>query len=161
MGFRVFLVHPTVVSVLLSPLVQRCIVSRMRDFYLSEPSLFHAPPPGTLPASPLYNPASEILLLPLPDTALGSFWIRRSILLILITFFDISILILGQGPGPEDGPDSPQVCGSYHQGGQVKSRLYRYCLYCADYIYNSTLYIALLRVHLTVQCKEYIIHVTT
>ena len=28
----VFLVHPTVVSVLLSALVERCFVSRMRDF---------------------------------------------------------------------------------------------------------------------------------
>ena len=33
-GFRVFLVHPTVVSVLLSASVERCFVSRMRDFYL-------------------------------------------------------------------------------------------------------------------------------
>ena len=31
-GFWVFLVHPTVVSVLLSASVERCFVSRMRDF---------------------------------------------------------------------------------------------------------------------------------
>ena len=37
MGFGVFLVHPTVVSVLLSASVERCFVSRMRYFlwYLS------------------------------------------------------------------------------------------------------------------------------
>ena len=33
-GFRVFLVHPTVVSVLLSASVERCFVSPMRDFCL-------------------------------------------------------------------------------------------------------------------------------
>ena len=33
LGFWVFLVHPTVVSVLLSASVERCFVSRMRDFY--------------------------------------------------------------------------------------------------------------------------------
>ena len=33
-GFCVFLVHPTVVSVPLSALVERFDVSRMRDFYL-------------------------------------------------------------------------------------------------------------------------------
>ena len=33
MGFRLFWVHPTVVSVLLSASVERCFVSRMRDFY--------------------------------------------------------------------------------------------------------------------------------
>ena len=32
-GFWVFLVHPTVVSVLLSASVERCFVSRMRDFF--------------------------------------------------------------------------------------------------------------------------------
>ena len=32
MCFGVFLVHPTVVSVLLSASVERCFVSRMRDF---------------------------------------------------------------------------------------------------------------------------------
>ena len=32
LGFWVFLVHPTVVSVLLSALVERCFVSRIRDF---------------------------------------------------------------------------------------------------------------------------------
>ena len=32
MGFWVFLVHPTVVLVLLSASVERCFVSRMRDF---------------------------------------------------------------------------------------------------------------------------------
>ena len=32
LGFLVFLVHPTVVSVLLSASVERCFVSRMRDF---------------------------------------------------------------------------------------------------------------------------------
>ena len=32
LGFRLFLVHPTVVSVLLSASVERCFVSRMRDF---------------------------------------------------------------------------------------------------------------------------------
>ena len=32
-GFSVFLVHPTVVSVLLSASVERCIVSRMQDFF--------------------------------------------------------------------------------------------------------------------------------
>ena len=31
-GFGVFLFHPTVVSVLLSASVERCFVSRMRDF---------------------------------------------------------------------------------------------------------------------------------
>ena len=31
--FWVFLVHPTVVSVLLSASVERCFVSRMRDFF--------------------------------------------------------------------------------------------------------------------------------
>ena len=34
MGFWVFLVHPTVVSVLLSASVERCFVSRVRDFFL-------------------------------------------------------------------------------------------------------------------------------
>ena len=34
MGFWVFLVQPTVVSVLLSASVKRCFVSRMRDFFL-------------------------------------------------------------------------------------------------------------------------------
>ncbi len=33
MGFWVFLVHPTVVLVLLSASVKRCFVSRMRDFH--------------------------------------------------------------------------------------------------------------------------------
>ena len=33
-GFRVFLVHPTMVSVLLSASVERCFVSRMQDFFL-------------------------------------------------------------------------------------------------------------------------------
>ena len=33
MGFWVFLVHPTVVSVLLSASVERFFVSRMRDFF--------------------------------------------------------------------------------------------------------------------------------
>ena len=33
MGFGVFLVHPTVVSVLLSASVERCFVSRRRDFF--------------------------------------------------------------------------------------------------------------------------------
>ena len=33
LGFVVFLVHPTVVSVLLSASVERCFVSRMRDFF--------------------------------------------------------------------------------------------------------------------------------
>ena len=32
-GFWVFLIHPTVVSVLLSASVERCFVSHMRDFY--------------------------------------------------------------------------------------------------------------------------------
>ena len=32
-GFWVFLVHPTVVLVLLSASVERCFVSRMRDFF--------------------------------------------------------------------------------------------------------------------------------
>ena len=32
-GFRVFLVHPTMVSVLLSASVERCFVSRMRGFF--------------------------------------------------------------------------------------------------------------------------------
>ena len=32
-GFGVFLVHPTMVSVLLYALVERCFVSRMRDFF--------------------------------------------------------------------------------------------------------------------------------
>ena len=34
MGFWVFLVHPTVVSVLLSASVERCFVSSMQDFYI-------------------------------------------------------------------------------------------------------------------------------
>ena len=34
LGFWVFLVHPTVVLVLLSASVERCFVSRMRDFIL-------------------------------------------------------------------------------------------------------------------------------
>ena len=34
MGFWVFLVHPSVVLVLLSASVERCFVSRMRDFFL-------------------------------------------------------------------------------------------------------------------------------
>ena len=33
-GFWVFLVHPTLLSVLLSALVEICFVSRMRDFWL-------------------------------------------------------------------------------------------------------------------------------
>ena len=33
LGFWVLLVHPTVVSVLLSASVERCFVSRMRDFF--------------------------------------------------------------------------------------------------------------------------------
>ena len=33
-GFRVFLVHPTMVSVLLSASVERCFVSNMRDFFI-------------------------------------------------------------------------------------------------------------------------------
>ena len=33
LGFWVFLVHPTAVSVLLSALVERFFVSRMRDFF--------------------------------------------------------------------------------------------------------------------------------
>ena len=33
-GFWVFLVHPTVVSVLLSASVERCFVSRMQDFFI-------------------------------------------------------------------------------------------------------------------------------
>ena len=36
LGFLVFLVHPTVVLVLLSALLERCFVFRMRDFCLSE-----------------------------------------------------------------------------------------------------------------------------
>ena len=36
LGFWVFLVHPTVVSVLLSAWVERCFVSRMRDFFPSK-----------------------------------------------------------------------------------------------------------------------------
>ena len=36
-GFGVFLVHPTMVSVLLSALVERCFVSRMRDFFKGVP----------------------------------------------------------------------------------------------------------------------------
>ena len=36
--FRLFLVHPTVVSVLLSASVERCFVSRMRDFSKHRPS---------------------------------------------------------------------------------------------------------------------------
>ena len=34
-GFWVFLVHPTVVSVLLSASVERCFVSRMRVFFFN------------------------------------------------------------------------------------------------------------------------------
>ena len=34
MGFGVFLVHPTMVSVLVSTTVERCFVSPMRDFFL-------------------------------------------------------------------------------------------------------------------------------
>ena len=36
LGFWVFLVHPTVVLVLLSALVERCFVSRMRDFLVTQ-----------------------------------------------------------------------------------------------------------------------------
>ena len=36
LGFRLFLVHPTVVSVLLSASVERCFVSRMRDFFYKD-----------------------------------------------------------------------------------------------------------------------------
>ena len=32
-GFGVFLVHPPMASVLLSAMVERCFVSRMRDFF--------------------------------------------------------------------------------------------------------------------------------
>ena len=32
-GFGVFLIHPSMASVLLSASVERCFVSRMRDFY--------------------------------------------------------------------------------------------------------------------------------
>ena len=35
-GFGVFLVHPTVISVLLSASVERCFVSRMRDFIVGD-----------------------------------------------------------------------------------------------------------------------------
>ena len=35
MGFWVFLVHPTVVLVLLYALVEICFVTRMRDFFLN------------------------------------------------------------------------------------------------------------------------------
>ena len=45
LGFWVFLVHPTVVLVLLSALVERCFVSRMRDFvkaYLADSPLYNA-----------------------------------------------------------------------------------------------------------------------
>ena len=43
-GFGVFLFHPTVVSVLLSASVERCFVSRMRDFYpsITKPLLMKA-----------------------------------------------------------------------------------------------------------------------
>ena len=34
LGFGVLLVHPTVVSVLLSASVERCFVFRMRDFFV-------------------------------------------------------------------------------------------------------------------------------
>ena len=34
LGYWIFLVHPTVVSVLLSASVERCFVSRMRDFFI-------------------------------------------------------------------------------------------------------------------------------
>ena len=34
-GFGAFLVHPTVVLVLLSAAVKRCFVSRMRDFFIA------------------------------------------------------------------------------------------------------------------------------
>ena len=36
LGFWVFLVHPTVVSVLLSASVERFFVSRMRDFFVTK-----------------------------------------------------------------------------------------------------------------------------
>ena len=36
LGFWVFLVHPTAVSVLLSASVERCFVSLMRDFFLND-----------------------------------------------------------------------------------------------------------------------------
>ena len=39
-GFRVFLVHPTVVSVLLSASVERCLVSRMRDFFYTREATY-------------------------------------------------------------------------------------------------------------------------
>ena len=35
LGFLVFLVHTTMVSVLLSASVERCFVSRMQDFFLA------------------------------------------------------------------------------------------------------------------------------
>ena len=44
-GFGVFLVHPPMASVLLSALVERCFVSRMRDFY---PPLLTTPIPLVL-----------------------------------------------------------------------------------------------------------------
>ena len=40
LSFWVFLVHPTVVSVLLSASVERCFVSRMRDFKVTLPTYF-------------------------------------------------------------------------------------------------------------------------
>ena len=45
LGFWVFLVHPTVVSVLLSASVERCFVSRLRDFFIKP---FLAPAPISL-----------------------------------------------------------------------------------------------------------------
>ena len=40
LGFRLFLDHPTVVSVLLSASVERCFVSRMRIFFLLLDAIF-------------------------------------------------------------------------------------------------------------------------
>ena len=41
-GFWVFLDHPPMTSVLLSALVERCFVSRMRDFFLARNTLKRA-----------------------------------------------------------------------------------------------------------------------
>ena len=43
LGFWVYLVHPTVVSALLSPSVERCFVSRMRDFFFTRWNICYGP----------------------------------------------------------------------------------------------------------------------
>ena len=53
MGFGVFLVHPPMASVLLSASVERCFVSRMRDFFHSELLICHELKPCCTMLSPV------------------------------------------------------------------------------------------------------------